>query len=335
MTPTLPDADQMAVIKQGRLLLNDPPDQVLADAAWPREDIELPLAVSIGRQLGMTPLPHTLEGLPDSADHTMPSLYGPTVQKITTAAGSPILSLEKVSYAIKGRPIVRNVSMKLHPGQCAALVGANGAGKTTLLKLINGLLCPASGTISIHGRNCSGTPAWQLARHIGTAFQNPNNQFFKLTVDEEIRVGPLALDCYDAQWIDELITLFQLEPLLPRAPFKLSGGEKKRVAIAAALAVKPAILTLDEPTAGQDGHFRQALTSCLQRMCHRGTAILIVTHALNFAETLADRWMVMAGGRLIADGPPQQIMADAKILAGAGLAPTEAFTWWQKNRQAV
>jgi energy-coupling factor transport system ATP-binding protein len=214
-------------------------------------------------------------------------------------------------------------------------VGANGAGKTTLLKLINGLLRPCRGRIWIKGRETTDRPAWQVAQEVGTAFQNPNSQFFKLTVAEELAVGPQALKRYDPDWIDELIALFKLDHLVERAPFKLSGGEKKRVAFAAALAAKPSLLVLDEPTAGQDGFFRAALAGALERLCGQGTAILIVTHALNFAECVAPHWMVMADGRLTARGTPQGIMADQAVLEQAGLEPTERFALWQKSRQAA
>jgi energy-coupling factor transporter ATP-binding protein EcfA2 len=125
------------------------------------------------------------------------------------------------------------------------------------------------------------------------------------------------------------VAIFRLEHLLHRAPFKLSGGEKKRVAFAAALAAKPKILVLDEPTAGQDSSFRQALIQCLHRLAGQGAAVLVVTHALNFLESLTSRWLIMAGGLLIADATPQDIMADEYLMQRAGLMPTEAFQWKQ------
>ena len=204
--------------------------------------------------------------------------------------------MENVSYAVNGQSIVKDITFSLYAGQCTALVGANGAGKTTLIKLINGLLKPGSGQIHIMGQNTAKLRAWQIAGQVGTAFQNPNSQFFKLTVEEEILVAPKVQHCLDKKWIDELVAIFRLEPLLHRAPFKLSGGEKKRVAFAAALAAKPDILVLDEPTAGQDSRFRQALVQCLTKLAAQGSAVLVVTHALNFLRPLTHRWLVMANG---------------------------------------
>jgi energy-coupling factor transport system ATP-binding protein len=241
--------------------------------------------------------------------------------------------VENISWRHKNQRILNNIDLTLRAGQCAALVGANGAGKTTLLKVINGLIRPASGRILINGRETTGKPAWQVSRDVGTAFQNPDSQFFKLTVGQELAVGPKALDRYDEKWIDTLVHLFHLEHLVDRAPFKLSGGEKKRVAFAAALASKPLILVLDEPTAGQDGRFRRALTDAIQQLCGQGAAVLIVTHALNFAETVAPHWVVMTRGRIAARGTPQAIMADPALLEAAGLVPTERYRLWQQARQ--
>jgi energy-coupling factor transport system ATP-binding protein len=165
----------------------------------------------------------------------------------------------------------------------------------------------------------------QLARYIGVAFQNPNSQFFKLTVWDEIVVGARALGCYDETWIRELVSLFRLDPLLKRAPYRLSEGEKKRVAFAAALSAKPAILALDEPTAGQDMFFRLALGRLLKNLRSRGQAILIVTQDLAFAEQHAHRWLMMAGGKIIADGSPRDVMADTGAMRKAGLRPTDSF----------
>ena len=152
-----------------------------------------------------------------------------------------------------------------------------------------------------------------------------------MTVYEEIRVGPQALNRYDADWMDRLISWFKLAPLLERSPFRLSGGEKKRVAFAAALAARPAILALDEPTAGQDDFFCMALTKAIDSLLRNGTTVLIVTHALHFAEQVADEWFVMANGTLLAHGTPDRIMADRALMTKACLMPTERFLWQQRS----
>ena len=327
---TLPDADRIIIIDKGRKLLEGDVDTAVHHPEWPERHIELPLAMRIGRQLGLSPLPRQLTDLLARTGNTADQVSLPAIAAdadYSRPQGERLVTLENVGYRINGNPIVDGVSFTLHAGQCSALVGANGAGKTTLIKLINGLIKPGKGNITIAGEDTSNKSAWQLAGQVATAFQNPNSQFFKLTVEEEILVAPKTLDRLDNTWIDELIDIFQLGHLMKRAPFKLSGGEKKRVAFAAALASKPKILVLDEPTAGQDNDFRQALINCLHRLTERGAAVLVVTHALNFLEPLTNRWLVMAQGRLLADGPADEIMADHDLMMQAGLMPTERFQW--------
>jgi energy-coupling factor transport system ATP-binding protein len=215
---------------------------------------------------------------------------------------------------------LEDINFYLKKGECVALVGANGSGKTTLLKHLNGLYRPSSGRIAVCGQNALKLKTSQLARYIGTAFQNPNSQFFKLTVQDEIKVGAEVLDCYDEVWLAELVSLFRLKPLLKRSPHRLSGGEKKRVAFAAAMAAKPAILALDEPTAGQDGYFRKALGEFLIRLRRQGQAVLLITHDLAFAAQNTSRWLVMSRGKLIADEAPCKLIADRSLMRRAGLA---------------
>jgi energy-coupling factor transporter ATP-binding protein EcfA2 len=138
-------------------------------------------------------------------------------------------------------------------------------------------------------------------------------------------VGPEALEAVDTDWIETLMTTFRIERYRSQAPYRLSGGEKKRVAFASALAARPAVLALDEPTAGQDFEFRRNLRDFLLWMQARGQAVIIVTHDLTFAERTAGRWLLMAGGRLLADGRPDHIMADKTLLSRAGLEATDRF----------
>lgn len=326
--PTLPDTDQITVLHRGRIRAAGATDTVLTDPRLAQYGLELPLAVRIGRHGHLSPMPRTIEDLPAAAVTDPVDLNRPALQVHTD--GPAVLSVDHVSADLAQRTVVRKVSFALHAGEAVAVVGANGAGKTSLVRLMAGLMRPRSGCIRIKGRNIAEMKASQVARHVGTAFQNPNSQFFKLTVSDEIRVGPRALDCLDEDWIGYLVDLFGLYDLMERAPFRLSSGEKKRVAFAAALAAKPALICLDEPTAGQDGHFRQSLGRYLERLQLQGQTVVIVTHDLNFAQQQAPRWLVMADGRLRADGPPDQIMADDDLMAGAGLVPTDRFLFARK-----
>ena len=243
--------------------------------------------------------------------------------------------MEGVHFAFGGVPVLQDVSLELRAGECLAIVGANGSGKTTLIKHFNGLYRPHTGQVMVLGQDTRQAKVSQLARHVGLAFQNANNQFFKFQVRDEIEVGARTLGCYDAAWLQELVALFRLEPLLERSPYRLSEGEKKRVAFAAALAPRPEILVLDEPTTGQDWPFRQALGELLGELRARGQTVVLVTHDLEFAEQHADRWVVLAAGQVLADGSPWEVMADAEVMRRAGLEVTQGFELGRWVREGV
>jgi energy-coupling factor transport system ATP-binding protein len=322
---TVPDVRRMVALHRGRIVLDGAPIQMLAQPI-DRFGLELPLPVRAGLQLGLPRLPLDVETL-QSLDLTspLPSDLKTIPPALPSAAADVVLEVERVSFDLDGTPILRDVSFTLRRGESLAIVGANGAGKTVLLKHLNGLYRPTRGQIRVMGKETCRVKVSHLARHVGIAFQNPNSQFFKLTVWDELLVGPKALGLYDEAWLRELVRMFRLEPLLERPPYRLSDGEKKRVAFAAALAHRPAILALDEPTSGQDWHFRSILGTLLAELRAQGQAILLVTHDLSFAERNAHRWIVMAHGQAVAEGAPWKVMSDKPTMARAHLEPTDSF----------
>jgi energy-coupling factor transport system ATP-binding protein len=298
LTFTLPDVQRVVVLERGKVVSDGPPDKLLSKDAHAL-GLELPAEADIQQ--------HAYS-------------YSGSYSGFSKKNSSVVLSVENMCAATSNGFHLDDINFYLKKGECVALVGANGSGKTTLLKHLNGLYRPSSGRIAVCGQNALKLKTSQLARYIGTAFQNPNSQFFKLTVQDEIKVGAEVLDCYDEVWLAELVSLFRLKPLLKRSPHRLSGGEKKRVAFAAAMAAKPAILALDEPTAGQDGYFRKALGEFLIRLRRQGQAVLLITHDLAFAAQNTSRWLVMSRGKLIADEAPCKLIADRSLMRRAGLA---------------
>jgi len=321
-----PDATRVVVIHEGQIAADGDPHHILARAEtdW---GLEIPLANRVGASLGLAPAPRTIEDLQSIPPHaTLIEALEPRLpEPVDHQDERPAVDVDHLCCHLAGRSILADISFKLYPGECIAVVGANGAGKTTLLRHLIGLQRPTNGRIRIKGHDTARIPISDLARDVGLAFQNPDNQFFRLTVDQEIRVGPETLGTPDNAWIEELMALFHLEIVRSRAPYRLRGGEKKRVAFASALASRPTVLALDEPTAGQDFEFRRNLRALLRQMQARGQAIIIVTHDLTFAERTAGRWLLMAGGRLLADGVPDRIMADPDLMTRAGLETTDRF----------
>ncbi|MFQ6058854.1 MAG: ABC transporter ATP-binding protein [Anaerolineae bacterium] len=331
------DADRMVVLHQGRVVLDGPPRQVLREDVT-RYGLNLPLSVRLFQEWGrpevpltveeamtLTPTPTPLPLPPQSWGGPRGGGEGEGGWGVRVRGEGPALEARDLSFAFDGLLALQGVSLTVGRGECVALVGANGSGKTTLVKHFVGLHRPASGQVLVLGRSTRGVRVAELARQVGLVFQNPNDQFFAPSVREEIEVGPQALGLYDPTCCEELIALFGMEPLLERSPYRLSEGEKKRVTFAAVMAWRPEVIVLDEPTTGQDKPFRDGLTRLLGELRARGHTVVLVTHDLEFAEANAGRWIVLAGGRVVADGPPGAVMADEAAMAAANLRPTQAF----------
>jgi energy-coupling factor transport system ATP-binding protein len=325
MPCTLSDVQRIAVLHRGKVVLDGPPNELL-NHELQSYGLELPLSTRVGQRLGLTPVPldiGSVDAFVSKSD--LPVDLKPAFPAPISNHAPPVLEVEHVSFALNGRQILRDISFSLHEGESLAIVGANGAGKTVLIKHLNGLNHPNQGRVLVMDRDTRHFKVSELAKYVGISFQNPNSQFFKLNVWDEISVGPEAVNRFDESWIENLIGLFHLEPLKDRAPFRLSGGEKKRVAFAAALATKPVILVLDEPTAGQDWYFRRALGDLLTKLRALGQAVILVTHDLSFAEQHAHRWLLLADGQVVSGGKPWEVMANAEAMKRAHLEPTEAF----------
>lgn len=320
------DAQRMVVLHRGRIVLDGSPRSVLAEDVTPF-GLNPPQVVRVAQTLGLPQTPLSVEELIAAMNGRMPPLESLLVRSANRRGeGDPILQVEDVAFAHGEKSVLRGLNLTLREGECLAVVGGNGSGKTTLIKHFNGLYHPDQGCVVVLGRDTRRTPVSRLARHVGLAFQNANNQFFKLQVREEIETGARALGRYDEAWLQELVTLFELEPLLERSPYQLSEGEKKRVAFAAALAARPEILVLDEPTTGQDWPFRQALGKLMGELRRtRDQTVVLVTHDLEFAERHADRWALLGGGKVLLTGPPAEVMGHSQALHRANLEPTQAF----------
>jgi energy-coupling factor transport system ATP-binding protein len=327
------EADRLVLLHQGRIAADGPWKQVVTDALT-AYGLHPPPLIKLFRLLGRSESPLTIEDARDilldqEAAACRPDRILSKLQRKPPAGNGPsaktVLEVEDLYFDYEGKPVLRGLDFRLAEGQCVALVGRNGAGKTTLLKQVNGLLKPKRGRVKVLGKDTRFHRVAEMARSVGFAWQNPNDQLFQTSVRKEILTGPKALKAYDSTWLESLFNRFNLNPLLERSPFQLSEGEKKRVSFASALSIRPELLILDEPTAGQDDFFRQELAALIALLREEGRTVLLVTHDLEFAAEQADRWLVLAGGKIIADNSPEKIMADEKIMAAAGLRPTLAF----------
>jgi len=323
------DVDRIIVLHQGRIAADGSPDRVLAGEISDY-GLNLPPLVRLFREMELNGRPLSVEDAIKELKNQ--NLLAPFSIRLLKEANTfppfprtspPMVEAENIGFSYHGLSVLRNIHFKLRRGESVALVGQNGAGKTTLIKHLNGLLKPQRGHLKILGQETLRRPVSELSRHVGFVWQNPNDQLFQPTVREEVLTGPKALRSYDPSWCDELFNRFGLVSLLERSPFTLSEGQKKRVSFAAALAVKPELIVLDEPTAGQDEPFRRELVKFIAELQKEDRTVVLVTHDLEFAAEHANRWLVLADGQIIADGPPETVMADSRAMIKAGLRPTQ------------
>lgn len=234
-----------------------------------------------------------------------------------------LLRLEGVSFSYdEARTALEALSVSLYAGEKVAVLGNNGAGKSTFFLCCNGVLKPTAGTIALGGKTLGSKDRTLLRRSVGLVFQDPDSQLIAGTVEAEVSFGPMNLRLPEGevrQRVDEAIAALDLEAFRARPPHYLSGGEKKRVSIADVLAMEPELLLLDEPAASLDPANTLLLERNLAALSERGLGLVIATHDINFAWRWAQRLLVFQGGRLRADGRPEEIFGDEALLAQCGL----------------
>jgi cobalt/nickel transport system ATP-binding protein len=244
------------------------------------------------------------------------------------ATGEPLFRLRGVRYVYSGRQVALDgVDLDLYPGEQVALLGANGSGKSTLLKLLNGILAPAAGELRALGHDIAavadGQAAFQFHREVGLVFQDPDLQLFSATVFDDVAFGPLQLGLSADEVrlrCDAALDAMEIARLADRAPFELSGGEKKRAAIASVLSLEPSVLLLDEPTAALDPRSRWLLVNLIRHLGESGRTIVTATHDLDIVPIIADRAIVLGENRRVLGlGPVAEILDDRQLLIGANL----------------
>ena len=218
-----------------------------------------------------------------------------------------------------GYEALRGVSFRVTHGEKVALVGANGAGKSTLLLHTDGLLMPSQGEVVMGGITLTRRTLSLVRQSVGFVFQDSDNQLFMPTVEEDVAFGPSNMRLEPAEIecrvVDALEAVGALH-LRKSSPFQLSGGQKKRVAIATVLSMEPSILVMDEPTSNLDPRARRQIIDLIRRFRH---TTLIATHDMEMVLDLCDRTIVMKDGKIVADGSTQHVFGDLALLEDCGL----------------
>ncbi len=241
------------------------------------------------------------------------------------------IELEKLTYTyMPGTPFeskaVDDISLKIEDGEFLGVIGHTGSGKTTLIGLIAGLLKPTSGRVLIDGADISGKgfDRKALRRSIGVVFQYPEHQLFEETVYKDISFGPKKTGVPEdeiEQRVKHAMELMELDfdGVKDLSPFELSGGQKRRVAIAGVLAIRPKVLILDEPVAGLDPKGRTHLMNLITHLNAEGVTILMITHSMDDLAEYAHRVIVLNGSRLVMDDTPQKVFLRENELKEMGL----------------
>lgn len=231
-----------------------------------------------------------------------------------------IVELKDVTYTYPDQTqALCGLSVRITHGESVAIVGANGSGKTTLLSHLIGLLLPASGSVNIGGYPVTKQTLPHIRRSVGMVFQNSDDQLFMPTVYDDVAFGPLNLGLPPdevASRVTAALTTVGALHLKDRPPYRLSGGQKRSVAIAAVLAMEPSVLIMDEPTAGLDPLARRQLINLLRTFGHTR---IIATHDLDLVLDLCARTIVISAGTVLADGPTQDIFNNRELLDQAHL----------------
>ena len=241
---------------------------------------------------------------------------------------APVFELRGVHYAYETHVALSEISLAIEPGARVALLGPNGSGKSTLLRLLDGLYFPDAGEIRFRGEHLTRHRfeddrfAFDFRRRVGLVFQNPDVQLFCPTVFDEVAFAPLQL-----RWpkdeirrrVHEILDRLEIVHLRDRAPHQLSGGEKKRVALASVFILNPEVLLLDEPTAALDPRSQSQIIDLLIEWGDGNKTVITATHDLGLVEDIADYCFLLQHGRVLAEGDPAQLLRDQELLTRANL----------------
>lgn len=230
------------------------------------------------------------------------------------------IEVENLFFAYPdGHQALNGVSLRIAPGEKVALLGPNGAGKSTLILHLNGILQPKAGVVRAAGMEVGERTLGRVRAAVGLVFQNPDDQLFSPTVFDDVAFGPIYQGLKPAEVrarVDEALSAVGMLAYKERVSHHLSAGEKKRIAIATVLSMRPEILVLDEPTAGLDPRGRRTLINLLRDL---DQTMLVATHDIRMVLELFPRVVIMDEGQVVADGPTERLLSDPALLAAHGL----------------
>jgi energy-coupling factor transport system ATP-binding protein len=319
-TAAATEADLLLLLDEGRVAAQGAPRTLLADVqACARAGIRAP---DVARLFAALNEPDPPLEVAEAAERLRARGLVPRPFESAPPArrGKPVLEVRELHHRYAtGHQALAGVTLTIGQGDFVALVGRNGSGKTTLAKHLNGILAPTTGQVVLDGRPLTGLPLERVAERVGYVFQDPDHQLFAATVEEEVAFGPsnLGLSAGEVQTrVTEALAAVDLRAR-DADPFLLDKGARQRLAVAAVLAMRPAVLVLDEPTTGLDYPEQQRMLALLGRLHAAGRTIVVITHTPWVIAEHAERVVLLAGGRIRYDGSPRGFFGDDELVAAA------------------
>ena len=326
-------ADRVIALHAGRLHADSPPAALFADPPKLRAlGLDLPFASALAAHLSLTETYLELDALSDAlaalkpqtplAPWTPPAPPPPTPSKLAAEGLTHFYD----DHLPTRRCGICDITMDIPTGSVLALVGTNGSGKTTLVQHFNALLKPSCGRVLLNGCDISSQPPVRVRQRVGLAFQFPELQLFAETVAEDVAFGPRNLG-FAPERVNGLVARalamvdMPLREFGPRQPLSLSGGERRRVALAGVLAMDPEVLVLDEPTAGLDPQTTASLCRLFAELSNQGRTLVLISHDMELVGRLATHVVVLCQGRSELQGPARAVLAHPEFDASSGLAP--------------
>jgi len=330
-------ADRVVVMDKGRIILDDVPEKVFADVEKIKGiGLDVPQVTEFAYELRKKgfDIKNDILSVEQGVEAIKPLVKSGTVirtEDVVPQREEHVIEVKNVSfeYSPKGpfnKVAVKNVSLTINKGDFVAIIGHTGSGKSTLLQMLNALVKPTSGEVFVNGKSTTekSTNLREIRRTVGLVFQYPEHQLFEETVRQDIAFSPANMGLSPEE-IDERVKLACEiagvdEKWLEKSPFELSGGQKRRVAIAGVLAMQPQVLVLDEPTAGLDPMSKNKLLARIRRMHDEyGITIVLVSHDMEDVANCAERVIVLNDGEVFAEGTPLQVFSDYEKLEKIGV----------------
>lgn len=325
--------DRILLVNDGELLFNGSPDELLSSTLLLENGIREPLYVTVLRQLGFdTRSAQNLSQL-DALDLSDLALPDRVLKDKKDSSSDSILKVERLSVSYGDNPaIIEDLSFSLKKGERLAIVGKNGAGKSTLAKALCGFV-PSQGKLTYKGQDISQDSIAERSERIGFVLQNPNQMISQTMIFDEVALGLRLRGIEEAEVEERVYEVLKTCGLYSFRKWPISAlsfGQKKRVTIASILVLKPEIIILDEPTAGQDYKTYTDIMNFLDSLQKQGHTIVMITHDMQLMLEYSDRCLVVVEGEIIADDKPVTILNQKDLLESANLKQTSLYTLGQK-----